>query len=692
MTHMLARQDMASRLANFMKGDANALAMLQLMCQDKPSELAKNAEIWTGPFSSLRDDILGFDRPRETENRAIGIWEEDANSGDFVRSRKHIDLWRFCADVERISKKSDRKRIVFLGESVARGFFFSPLYGPAMVLERQLSESGEPVEVVDLAQSNCGSWWLTEMARAACALQPDAFVVFAGNNWRAGPLSGNTVEAFTDGALLSEDRGVATLMARQRTRACDIATATVRELARIAREAGVPLIFVVPEINLADWISCPSGTLDVPLMSNDDTARWIAAYTDAKRMLEAGDFTNAERNVLEAIRLDGSASSCSLELLARIRLEQSNSRDASSTLRQSRDVNDDTRVLPGIFEIVADTIRRVGNEENVKIVDLPRIFETYYRNEMPGRTQFLDYCHLTAEGIQIAMAATAQAIKEAMLHETVELDELKALAPSPMSEQEGWAHLLAGVHNAHWGQEPEICRYHFRRAVACHPPIANRGVQLLFDAFRHAAPSVLISGFGELVEHQIASTYLMGFGLISRGLINEFPMLEAMQAEFPELQDRPLDPDFALGLVQEIDLLHPHWAHLMDANRWFRRSFKAAYETNSVFPFVCADTEDLELRIDCRIPGAQETGNVIVDINGTEVGEVEVEGEWRAKTLLISKAILTRGTNRMTIRWPSVNRQDMRKRVREDFEAGQRADTRTHFGQLHDLTLAIASI
>lgn len=427
-------------------------------------------------------------------------------------------------------------------------------------------------------------------------------------------------------------------------------------------------------------------------MSNDHAVRWIAAYTDAKRMLEAGHLTNAERYAREAIVLDGGASSCSLELLARIRLEQSNSRDASSTLRQSRDVNDDTRVLPGIFEVVADTIRRVGNEENVKIVDLPRIFERHYRNEMPGRTQFLDYCHLTAEGIQIAMAATAQAIKEAMLHETAELDDLIALAPAPMSEQEGWAHLLAGVHNAHWGQEPEICRYHFRRAVTCHPALGDRSVPLIFDAFRHAAPSVWISGFGELVEHQIASTYLMGFGLISRGLINEFPMLEAMQAEFPELQDRQLDPDFALGLVREIDLLHPHWTHLMDANRWFRRSFKAAYETESVFTFVCTETENLELKIECRIPGALEIGNVIIDVNGTEVGSVEVKGGWCAETLAVSKSILTRGLNRMTIRWPNVNRQDMRKRVREDFEAGQRADTRTHFGQLHDLTLAIASI
>jgi len=682
---------MAARLADSMKGDANALAMLQLMCQDKPGDEAKKAEIWTGPFSSLRDDILGFDRAGQSDTRSIGIWEEDAESGDFVRSRKHIDLWRFCADVERIPKKSEHKRVVFLGESVARGFFFSPLYGPAMVLEHQLVESGDKVEVVDLAQSNCGSWWLTEMARAACVLQPDAFIVFAGNNWRAKPLGGDSVEAFSDGALLTEDGGVAALMDRQRARACDIATETVRELARIARNAGVPLIFVVPEINLADWISCPAGTLDVPLMSSDHATRWVTAFGDAKRMLEAENFIDAERYALEAIALDGGASSCSLELLARIRLEQSNSRDASSTLRQSRDVSDDMRVLPGIFEAVADTIRRVGREENITIVDLPHVFEQFYRNEMPGRTQFLDYCHLTAEGIQIAMAATAQAVKKAMSEESADLDKLIALAPAPDPEQEGWAHLLAGVHNAHWGQEPDICRYHFRRAVTCHPALGNHSVPLIFDAFRHAAPSVWISGFGQLVEHQIASTYLMGFGLISRGLINEFSMLEAMQAEFRELGDSELDPDFSLGLVREIDLLHPHWMHLMDPNRWFRRSFKAAYETESAFQFVCSKPENLELRIDCRIPGAQETGSVKVEINGTEVGSIEGKSEWNAGSLAVRKSVLLPGLNRMTIRWPNVNRHDMRKRVREDFEAGQRADTRMHFGQLHNLTLAIVS-
>ncbi len=682
-------RQLSSRLADSMR---DALPLLQFLCNSKANDGGQSAEIWTGPFSALRDDILGFENSDSGSQRSIAIWEEDAESGDFVRSRKHIDLWRFCANVERINRKSDQKRIVFLGESVARGFFFSPLYGPALALERQLCSSGTPVEVVDLAQSNCGSWWLTEVARASCALNPDAFVVFAGNNWRAPPLSSASAEAFVnDGALLTEKDGLATLMERQRQRAGEIAEQTIKELSSIASKAGVPLIFVIPEINLADWASCPISALDVPMMSGPDTEAWVSSFTEAKQALDGGFYSDAERHILNAIKLDGGTSSASLELLARARLQQSNSKDASSTLRQSRDVVNETRVLPGIFSTVADTIRRVGSDVGATVVDLPRVFEEYYANEMPGRTQFLDYCHLNAEGIRVSMAATAKAVKQTLFAKHMELEKFVELAPSPSPEQEGWAHLLAGVHNAHWGQEEELCRYHFKRAVTCHPELKDSGVPQVFEAFRHAAPSVLISCFEELVKNPIASTYLMGYGLISRGLINEFDLLSAMAAEFPELEEHCPDPDFALGALSEIDLLHAHWSHLMDGNRWFRRGFKAAYEFVSVFPFVCSDRKELSIDMTCRIPGAREFGDVVVELNGTEIGRVSAQADWCSVQCMAEDTVVKDGLNKMVIRWPNVARIDLREQLRIDFEAGQKLDTRTHFGHLHDLRIALAA-
>lgn len=692
MTEHFTRKELATRLAETMK-DRTTLPLLELLCDGRAEGAGEVADIWTGPFSSLRDDILGFKGAEgEAGARAVGIWEEDAKTGDFVRSRRHIDLWRFCADVERIKRKSDRKRVVFLGESVARGFFFSPLYGPAQVLEKQLSEVRSDIEVIDLAQSNCGAWWLIEMARASAQLEPDAIVVFAGNNWRVGPLSSATAEAFVqDGALLTQDGGLAELMDRQRQRVEAVAAHTVKQLAEVASGVGVPLILVLPEINVADWRSCPIGTLDVPLMAEEDTRAWVEAFAGARDAAEAGQFVLAEELALKAISFDGGASSASLELLARAQLKQGNTREANATLRRSRDIVDETRVLPGIFSVVADTIRSVGREVGASVVDLPDVYGKYFSNRSPGRGQFMDYCHLNAEGIRVSMAATARAVAEVLFNKHVDLRRLVSVAPSPTPEQEGWAHLLAGIHNAHWGQGTEICGYHFKRAAACYPPLGETSIPLVYDAFRHGVPPILLSSFGELVKNQIASTYLMGYGLIGRGLVREHELLKSIVAAFPSLCNMSPDPDFALGEVREIDLLNAHWMALMDGNRWYRRGFKAAYELESDFPFACISSQKLLLSVACRVPGAREAGEVVVELNGAEIGRIAVESKWCAADLVVEPAMVKQGPNILRLCWPNVRRGDVRHRLRTDFETGQKLDTRTHFGHLQELKLSLAT-
>ncbi|SDP46982.1 hypothetical protein SAMN04488061_3095 [Filomicrobium insigne] len=692
MGEQITRKELATRLAEAIK-DRATLPLLQLLCDAQVEGVGEVADIWTGPFSSLRDDILGFAGGEgEAGARAVGIWEEEPTTGEFVRSRRHIDLWRFCANVDRIRKKGNRKRVAFLGESVARGFFFSPQYGPAQVLEKQLAAVGPSVEVVDLAQSNCGPWWLVEMTRAAAALQPDAIVVFAGNNWRAGSLSRASTDAFVqDGGLLAEDGGLSALMARQQRRAAEIAEHTVRELAKAAHDMGVPLILVLPEINVADWLSCPIGTLDVPLMSELDTVAWVDVFSEAREAADAGDFREAEDRVQEAINLDGGTCSASLELLAHVQLKQGKTREASAALRRSRDIVDETRVLPGIFSVVAEVIRKVGREVGALVVDLPHVYHQHFGNSVPGRGQFLDYCHLNAEGIRVAMAGTAQAVVQALFHSTADLQRLVEAGPSPSPEQEGWAHLLAGIHNAHWGQGTEICSFHFKRAASCYPPIGEISIPLVYDAFRHGVPPLLLSSFGELVKNQIASTYLMGYGLIGRGLIREHDLLKSIVAAFPSLGNISSDPDFVLGEIDELDLLDAHWLPLMDGNRWYRRAFKAAYELESAFPFVSARSQKLELSIVSRVPGARQSGDIIVKLNGAQVGRVSVQDQWCDQRIVLDSSRVKQGLNSLRLIWPNVPRADLRSSLKVRFETGQQLDTRTHFGHLHELRISAAT-
>jgi hypothetical protein len=85
----------------------------------------------------------------------------------FVR-RNELDPFGLWARCERISSKSNRTRIVLLGESVARGHLYDPHYNCARALQQALSKSfGDEVEVVDLARSGASYSQVLEIALEA---------------------------------------------------------------------------------------------------------------------------------------------------------------------------------------------------------------------------------------------------------------------------------------------------------------------------------------------------------------------------------------------------------------------------------------------------------------------------------------------------------------------------------------------
>jgi hypothetical protein len=80
------------------------------------------------------------------------VWEPRRAKGrgrELVRSPARASEWRFWADVERIGPKRKR-RVVLLGESVARGYLYDPALTPAGVLASMMPRR----EVVDLARTD----------------------------------------------------------------------------------------------------------------------------------------------------------------------------------------------------------------------------------------------------------------------------------------------------------------------------------------------------------------------------------------------------------------------------------------------------------------------------------------------------------------------------------------------------------
>jgi Flp pilus assembly protein TadD len=91
-------------------------------------------------------------------------------------------------------KPDNTYRIFILGESAAMGFP-SPRFGFVRVLERMLREAfpGKNIEVVNVAMAGINSHAIRLIARECAALEPNAYVIYMGNNEVVGPFGPGTV-------------------------------------------------------------------------------------------------------------------------------------------------------------------------------------------------------------------------------------------------------------------------------------------------------------------------------------------------------------------------------------------------------------------------------------------------------------------------------------------------------------------
>lgn len=338
-------------------------------------------------------------------------------------------------------------RVCLFGESAAAGYLYAPHLTPAGVLEAQLrAVAGEDaVEVIDLARTNETLSSMVATLESAVQIQPDVLVLFAGNNWNlletpeVSPYA-PSVTARQRYAAAWRAAGPAGPVALAAERLRDAAAAAFERVALIAHAIGVPVILVVPEASLDGWESRqpvawlpaggPGGAVR-PLGESSGAvgprrgpaaavrphggpppiARWYRLLARARRHLERGARTAAAR-AAEAMRgLDGGANPTSWRLLASARAGVGDERAATAAARAEIDAAAYPALAflgaPQATTLAQDLVRQAANRHGFACVDLPAVFAAHTGSPLPGRRLFLDYCHLTAEGIEVAMAAVA---------------------------------------------------------------------------------------------------------------------------------------------------------------------------------------------------------------------------------------------------------------------------------------------
>ena len=607
----------------------------------------------------------------------IGIWTPDTRDGQlvFVRDATAVtrDWWPPHA---RLAPKRSLLplRIVLLGESTAAGWFYAPELTPATALGEQLTAArGRGIyEVLDLTMVNLQAPALVELAGATLQLDPDVMVVFAGNNWplRLPSFPGASPLDCAEAAVALRTAGMAGLreLADARTRAS--AEATLEIIARVADAGGVSLVVVVPEVSLADW----PRDRPVPWLPGDDAGRWHAAHAKALGTLETGAWSDAAEAARAMLALDGGVSPTSHRLLgdALAGLGRADAARAAYAAAVDARAWDNFPAMPSATSVVREAIRRSAGEHDFVCVDLPAVIAAE-GEAIPGRRLFLDYCHLTAEGMGVAMAAVTAAVRRLVESTSSRSPRRRAPRnPAAAPPTEATVKFLTALYAAHWAEPPDLGagpRIRLARDGLAAALQASPAIEAALRAYV-ATRAVPASAAGLSAAHQRlhdAISELGREGVDDHGLDPD--VVDAIRDLLAEC-GRPLADEIEAQLLRHhgvgagtVDLVSApyHWRRMdrheggsgfgQDASALYRARWPASH-----FCRVATGGEAVRLTLTARLPrvASDRTGEVGVDVNATPVGVAGLTDRWSRTTVDVPAGRLRRGFNRVTLRWPAL--------------------------------------
>lgn len=656
--------------------------------------------------------------------RPIRIWTPREVDGELVFERPEPSpLGDHYAAVRRwTARKTAQHRVCFLGESVAAGYLYAPHLTPAELLGRYLTEvAGEDAfEVVDLARTNERLGPLAETAEAALQLDPDVFVVFVGNNWSLLETPGSSPYA---PSVTARQRYAGEMMRggvlgpalRARLDLVERVRDTLERLARIAGDR--PVVLVAPEVNLGDW-----ENLQPPVwLPGRGTGRWHQLFRRALRELADHNYRAAESTAWEMVDLDEGSNPTPFRILAQALAGRGRDGEARDAAISEVDAVHYPLLAflgaPQATSTARELLLRGAEEHGFTAVDLRSVFARITGETMPGRRLFLDYCHLTPEGMKLAMVATAASV----LHVTGEVGgegllDLAGALPDPRvsEEQEAVAKLGAVLHTAHrmtavTSKRP-ILEHWIEEALDASPGVIRAMLELV--AVRSApVPPALTAAWRRNRESDYALSLQHGWvwpGLdaevleaistvLDRAGIewnHEPASLEVERRLLEHLEPPDAGVDLARGeryLAEPLHRFFPEAMHLADLPE--RATYRSPWP-ESGFCLVTAGERNFELRLSARLPpipgwNGTRRGSVTVTLNGVRVGEVELTERWRREVLRVGRRRLRRGINRVTLSWPPLPPAgtEAMTEARRRLETGIAADLHPVFGEVFSLVV-----
>ncbi|NLU71714.1 hypothetical protein HCC61_03260 [Streptomyces sp. HNM0575] len=646
----MARADRLARLLSDERG-ARILAEMQ-----KLALVTARAHTAGAPTSVGTGSGSDFGAGTGPEDAAVGPWTVvDTAEGAALRRRElPADEARTWADVGDVPANGRSRRVVFLGESSARGFLLDPVFTPVSALKSRLETAApDGFQCIDLAQTGATLQQLDALVVRLPRLRPDAVVLYAGNNW---VLSDHTPAHLDLLAAALRDGGYPGMRDCLLERiVAPAARRLFRRLAGAAGTAGARVVVVIPQFNLSGW--APDPQLELPPLAPAPLARWRHLREEAEKARDSGDPHTVLRCAEEMTVLDrgtshvpGHLSGAAAQVLgdaARARQGYEAARDAACGLL--------TTHTPRVTSALRRLMRECAAEHGFATVDLDTVLRRppepgtgrgHVRSAeeggmaLPDPGYFLDYCHLSDRGIELLAAAVADALLDLPAGST-------SPGPGVSPHERSVAALLAAVHNSFYAQPRE------RVAELVH--IAAEGAPgetaALHDVLGSNGPVWAHPAVEALTGLPHAGRYLAPMLTRQAQTLGMWSLREVLDKLYgsPAADDaEPADGRDLLAAAEQ-GLLDDSFR---PPNHRPERSYLQCFAPATTLGFALARPTAGVLTLVHRTPGA--TGPAAgVTLNGRHLGTPPAQdGSWRCAQLEVPESATVPGVNRLVIHWP----------------------------------------
>lgn len=587
----------------------------------------------------------------------IGVWSKQVN-GDWQRNENYFNEWKCWSDIPVIKKKEKgKKRVVLIGESVARGYIFDPVITPTKLVDYLLKYKIKNLnyDVIDLARIDITAVQMIDLIKKIPAINPDYVCFFAGNNWlkldNMSLANMQNIAAILKYNSFSEAQSYFKENCLRKN--IDILMMLLNQL----KEKGIKIIIVIPAFNLRDWrtdINQPeyAGIMDDISSSSDEKQ-----FTPMQKLEIHGD-----------------------EMLSRASYNE-----AKLSLVQARDFVEGVPIkfTPRCTDYIQNCIKNNAEKFKMVVIDLPDLLSKEAQSGIPGLDFFIDYCHLNIKGLTFVANKIVDVITDNVETKLSESDIQRLATNKDLSA----SYFIAALHNAHYGQPLKTIDYLLSTAIQIDCSIIKIMRLYVLSYANSDVPIWMTNEFYEFSQYSsVIRRYLLPMEAKKNIRLADTLLKRAILAH---IDDKNII-NKSLSTKRHFQLTAPeYWAQsnaeLLGFDLSHNKLYYIAKSNKSMFYVSLLDKVQVEIQLILSLP-SKNYGTITLLLNNKKINTCELDETWKD---IVFTLTLDKGENQFHILWPDPKSFICKESIANSLSLGKMPQMFPDYGNIFDFSFSI---